>query len=98
MEQVQKAFDSLSLIIADVDFFKEFNDNYGHQAGDFCMIKVEEILKTFTRRSSDKIARYGGDEFVILLLHMDMQSALNLAEQIRKGIEERCMPHLFSAV
>lgn len=88
----------LSLIIVDIDFFKEFNDNYGHQAGDNCMITVTEVLKAYAKRSSDKIARFGGDEFVILLPHMDRESAYNLAEQIKKGVEERCVPHLFSGI
>ncbi len=88
----------LSLIIADVDFFKEFNDNYGHQAGDYCIITVAEVLKSYAKRSSDKIARYGGDEFVVLIPHMDRESALNLAEQIRKAVEERHVPHMFSGV
>lgn len=88
----------LSLIIADIDFFKEFNDNYGHQAGDCCMITVAEVMKAYARRSSDKIARYGGDEFVVLLPHMDRDSALNLAERIRKDVEERRVPHMFSGV
>lgn len=88
----------LSLIIADVDFFKEFNDNYGHQAGDFCIKTIAEILKAHAKRSSDKVAMYGGDEFVVLLPHTDREGALNVAEQIRKGVEERCMPHLFSGI
>jgi len=88
----------LPLIITDVDFFKEFNDNYGHQAGDCCMITIAEVLKAYARHSSDKIARYGGDEFVVLIPHMDRESTLNLAEQIRKEVEERRVPHLFSGV
>ncbi len=69
----------LSLIIADIDFFKELNDNYGHKAGDCCLITIADVLKTYAKRSSDKIARYGGDEFVVLLPHIDRKSALNLA-------------------
>lgn len=88
----------LSLIMVDIDFFKEYNDNYGHQAGDRCVKTVATILSKYAKRSSDKVARYGGDEFVVLLPHMDHDSAIHLAEQIRKGVEERCLPHLHSPV
>lgn len=61
----------LSLIMVDIDFFKEFNDNYGHQAGDRCIKLVADVLTAYAKRSSDKVARYGGDEFVVLLPHTD---------------------------
>ena len=88
----------LSLIMADVDFFKAFNDNYGHQAGDSCVKLVADVLKAQAKRSSDKVARYGGDEFMVLLPHTDKKDALNLAEQMRKGMEDKSIPHLYSDV
>ncbi|HHY81650.1 MAG TPA: GGDEF domain-containing protein [Clostridiales bacterium] len=88
----------LSLIMVDIDFFKQFNDNYGHQAGDNCIKLIADVLKAYAKRSSDKVARYGGDEFVVLLPHTDKESALNLAEQMRKGVEEKSVPHLYSNV
>jgi len=84
--------------MVDIDFFKEFNDNYGHQAGDCCIKLVADVLTAYAKRSSDKVARYGGDEFVALLPHTDKEYALNLAEQMRKGVEEKSVPHLYSSV
>jgi len=54
----------LSLIMVDIDYFKEFNDHYGHQAGDCCIKLVADVLTVYAKRSSDKVARYGGDEFI----------------------------------
>jgi diguanylate cyclase (GGDEF)-like protein len=88
----------LSLILVDVDFFKKFNDNYGHQAGDCCIKLIADVLTAYVKRSSDKVARYGGDEFVVLLPHTDKENALNLAEQMRKRVEEKSVPHLYSSV
>jgi len=88
----------LSLIMVDIDSFKEFNDNYGHQAGDCCIKLVADVLTSYAIRSSDKVARYGGDEFVVLLPHTDKENALNLAEKMRKNVEEKSIPHLFSNI
>ena len=84
--------------MVDIDFYKEFNDNYGHQAGDCCIKLITEVLTVHAKRSSDKVARYGGDEFVILLPNTNKENALNLAEQMRKGVEEKSVPHLYSNV
>lgn len=88
----------LSLIMADIDFFKEFNDNYGHQAGDRCIKQIADVLTICAKRSSDKVARYGGDEFMVLLPHADKGNALKLAELMRKGVEEKSVPHSYSDV
>lgn len=88
----------LSLIMVDIDFFKEFNDNYGHQAGDSCIKLIADVLTVYVKRASDKVARYGGDEFVVLLPHTDKENALNLAEQMRERVEEKSVPHLYSNV
>jgi diguanylate cyclase (GGDEF)-like protein len=88
----------LSLIMVDIDFFKAFNDNYGHQAGDYCIKQIVDVLTACAKRSSDIVARYGGEEFVILLPHTDKENAFKLAEQMRKGVEEKNIPHLYSDV
>lgn len=88
----------LSLIMVDIDFFKQFNDNYGHQAGDCCIKQVADVLTVYAERSSDKVARYGGDEFMVLLPHTNKENALNLAEKMRKGVEEKTITHLCSYV
>ncbi|WP_317930086.1 sensor domain-containing diguanylate cyclase [Halioxenophilus sp. WMMB6] len=87
----------VSLIIIDVDHFKQYNDVYGHVAGDQCLIKVAETLKGITRRSSDLLARYGGEEFVLMLPDSDRKSALVLAEKCRHAIEALQIPHAGSA-
>ncbi len=88
----------LSCIMVDVDYFKEYNDTFGHQAGDRYIKLIAEILSEQVKRSSDKVARYGGDEFAILLPHTEKESALHLAEQMRKAVEEKCVPNSHSAV
>ena len=78
----------LSLIMADIDHFKSFNDNFGHQTGDNCLKLVAGILSECARRSSDVVARYGGEEFVILLPYIKKDKAYELAERMRKRVEE----------
>ena len=88
----------LSLIFLDVDNFKSYNDHYGHQAGDVCLQKIAEVLKKCIHRSRDLCARYGGEEFVVLLPNTDEQSALQMAEKLRKSIELENIPHEHSRV
>lgn len=76
----------LSLIMSDVDHFKQFNDNYGHQVGDLVLKEVASVLKTSVR-SSDVVARYGGEEMIILLRGGSLESAMNVAEKIRQNVE-----------
>jgi len=76
----------LSLLMADIDNFKSFNDTYGHQLGDEILAKVAEILKS-SRRGSDIVARYGGEEFVLLLPDTSLDKAMILAEKLRKKVE-----------
>ncbi len=77
----------LSLLIVDIDFFKRFNDNYGHAEGDTVLKAVAHQLAERVRRT-DYACRYGGEEFVVLLPHTDSQGAAHLAEQVRAGVEE----------
>jgi diguanylate cyclase (GGDEF)-like protein len=88
----------LSLIMADIDHFKSFNDKYGHQAGDHCIQQIAGILSASARRSSDIVARYGGEEFAIVLPHIEKEKALELAEQMRKRAEEMAVQHLHSDI
>ena len=82
----QRLGSPLSLIMADVDHFKEYNDTYGHKAGDLCLCRIAEILQNHTRRTGELAARYGGEEFTVLLPHLDAAGAFSLAETIRKTI------------
>jgi len=88
----------MSLIMCDVDYFKRFNDTYGHQAGDECLKKVARILKMSARRPADLVARYGGEEFIILLPGASGQDALVIAERIRMNIADLRIVHESSAV
>jgi len=83
----------VSLALLDIDFFKPYNDNYGHMAGDECLRRVGEALKRFSRRASDLVARYGGEEFAIILGNTDEQTACARAEGIRAAIQALNIPH-----
>ncbi|PCJ51564.1 MAG: hypothetical protein COA79_25850 [Planctomycetota bacterium] len=86
----------LSLMIIDLDNFKQLNDNFGHEAGNKCLIRVSEILKEETR-ATDFIARFGGDEFEIILVKTDANAAKDIAAEIIKIIEKQDFPHKISA-
>jgi diguanylate cyclase (GGDEF)-like protein len=88
----------LSLIICDVDYFKEFNDTYGHKAGDECLRKIADALRSQAKRSSDCVARYGGEEFVIVLPRTELKAALDIAEAARQAIVDIKIPHESSSI
>jgi diguanylate cyclase (GGDEF)-like protein/PAS domain S-box-containing protein len=87
----------LSLILMDVDHFKQFNDSYGHLAGDRCLQMVCGALKAVVGRGNDIIARYGGDELIAILPGTDKDGAINLAERMKQAIEALVIPHAASA-
>lgn len=86
----------LSLIMADIDYFKAYNDNYGHLQGDECLIRVARAISSNIQRPIDFVARYGGEEFAVILPDTDIQGAIVVAEEIRKGIEELSLTHEYS--
>lgn len=88
----------LSLILLDVDFFKLYNDHYGHQQGDECLRRIAEVLSACAKRPSDLVARYGGEEFVCILPDTDSSGAHHVAECIRHGVMEQAIPHARSEV
>jgi diguanylate cyclase (GGDEF)-like protein len=88
----------LSLLLIDVDYFKRFNDAYGHVAGDQCLRAVAQALAQRTRRAGELAARYGGEEFAVLLPHIDAAAARRLAELICQTVRELRIPHEGSAV
>jgi diguanylate cyclase (GGDEF)-like protein len=89
---------SLALIMLDIDFFKAYNDHYGHPQGDACLQKVANALKAVPRRASDFLARYGGEEFAAILADTSLDEAANMAEKIRSRVEELAIPHDYSKV
>lgn len=88
----------ISLIMIDIDNFKEFNDNYGHLAGDNCLQKVSETMQNTLNRPRDFVARYGGEEFVAILPDTDQEGACHVAESLRENIENSQIPHKYSPV
>jgi diguanylate cyclase (GGDEF)-like protein len=83
----------LAVAMLDVDFFKAYNDYYGHPAGDDCLRRVAHILETSLRRSCELIARYGGEEFIAILPGLDAAEACETAERIRLAVEAQAIPH-----
>lgn len=88
----------LALILIDIDYFKRYNDYYGHQGGDDCLVRVAQTIAQFARRSTDLVARYGGEEFAAILPNTHTQAALMLAESMRQAIASLAIPHTQSKV
>jgi len=88
----------LSLILMDIDFFKEFNDHYGHLAGDDCLRQAANVLSEIVRRPGDLVARYGGEEFACILPSTDLRGALAIANTVRNRLEQAAIPHYYSSV
>ena len=93
-----RKFTPISIIMLDIDNFKEFNDTYGHLAGDNCLQKISKIMKNTLKRPRDFVARYGGEEFVAILPDTNQEGACNVAESLRKNIENAKIPHKNSSV
>jgi diguanylate cyclase (GGDEF)-like protein len=87
----------LSLILLDVDFFKLFNDRYGHQAGDDALRLISNALKSCLRRPADLVARYGGEEFACVLPETSFEDALTIAKELEAHIRALAIPHLSSS-
>ena len=96
LQRATRAGTPLALLMIDVDFFKKYNDHYGHQQGDACLRSVAELLQSHARRASDLAARYGGEEFTLIAGDTDAASASALAETIRAGVEALRLPHVDS--
>lgn len=94
--QARRNQSCLSLIMIDIDFFKAYNDEYGHPAGDQCLKQVAQALQGVPKRSADLVARYGGEEFALILPGAD--DAEDIAEQCRTTIEWLRIPHQYSDV
>lgn len=90
--------ESLALLLCDVDFFKRFNDHYGHQAGDICLQSVGKALGQTFKRAGELPARYGGEEFAVVLPNHDSAQAMRAAEKLRQAILALGIPHTSSDV
>lgn len=91
--RAQRVRSPLSVILLDIDFFKRFNDRYGHQAGDHCLRRVAVALQAAMRRPTDLMARYGGEEFVGLLPDTDLDGALTVAQSLLDQVLALQIPH-----
>ncbi len=89
---------SLAVLLCDIDFFKAYNDTFGHLAGDACLKKVAMLLSEVVRRPADLVARYGGEEFALVLPCTDMAGALRVAEACRRQLETLALPNPGSSV
>jgi diguanylate cyclase (GGDEF)-like protein len=88
----------LSVIMIDIDHFKDYNDSYGHQVGDDCLRVVATTLAQSVTRAGDLVARYGGEEFGVILAHMTQEQALAAGEKLRGAVETLQLPHQASPV
>jgi len=89
---------SIALILLDVDFFKLYNDTYGHVAGDECLRRIASTLRGIVKRATDLVARYGGEEFAIILPETDQAGAVKVGERILMQVRELAMRHEMSPV
>lgn len=88
----------LTVMLCDIDYFKGYNDFYGHQRGDDALVQVAQVFKNVLPRSSDSVARYGGEEFAFILPNTTVEGALKVAERIHKGVAELELEHQNSKV
>ncbi len=92
-DRSRQACEPLAVILLDVDSFKEYNDHYGHQAGDTCLQMIASVVESEARKARGTAFRYGGEEFAVLLPGCDSRSGKSVADQIRRSVEECAIPH-----
>ncbi|WP_375502313.1 diguanylate cyclase [uncultured Nostoc sp.] len=96
--RMRRSQQPLSLILVDVDFFKSYNDTYGHPMGDRCLSKIARVIKDVVQRPADLVARYGGEEFAVILSNTDILGAAHIAEKICFAVRKLAIPHENSQV
>ncbi|RLT93455.1 diguanylate cyclase [Ketobacter sp.] len=89
---------NLAMLMCDIDYFKSYNDSFGHQQGDLCIKQVAQCMKQMVRRPGDLVARYGGEEFAVILPALDVEEAANIARVICQGVRDLRLPHPMSPV
>jgi len=88
----------LSILMVDIDCFKKYNDNYGHNEGDICLVAVAQVISENVTRKDDFVARYGGEEFAVVLPNTDSDGSCAVAERILSSIRNSNIPHEYSDV
>ena len=96
VRRAKRAGSMVSLLMIDVDYFKAYNDHYGHQQGDQCLIQVASALQAQLQRSVDMLARYGGEEFAVILPDNDPHQALHMAGTLHGRIVKLALPHEYA--
>ena len=98
IDNMSRSGNMLSLLMIDIDFFKYYNDTYGHDEGDNCLTAVAEVLMSGVKRKGDFVARYGGEEFTVVMPDTDENGAKLMAERLLLGISDRKIPHETSPI
>lgn len=88
----------LSLLLADIDFFKKYNDEYGHQAGDVCLKKVAKVLSDGVNRPGELVARYGGEEFAVVMRDTSVDFAAKIADELKSAVARMKIRHAYSDI
>ncbi|OQW91057.1 MAG: hypothetical protein BWK79_17925 [Beggiatoa sp. IS2] len=97
-QRLSRVNSALSFILCDVDYFKRYNDTYGHQAGDECLRQIAQAIRRAVRRPSDLVARYGGEEFALVLPNTDINGAMQVAASVHWEVKLLKIPHAHSSV
>ena len=92
-QRLQREQQPLALILCDIDYFKKFNDTYGHAAGDACLVAVAQALQHCLKRPADFLARYGGEEFVVILPNTQLAGAIEVVQQMQRAIATLSVTH-----
>jgi len=98
IKELSRSGSLLSVLMIDIDFFKNYNDTYGHNEGDICLIAVAETILKCAERDEDFVARFGGEEFVVVLPHTDEAGARFTADKVLEKMAEKHIPHGNSGV
>lgn len=98
LRRTQRSPQSTSVIMIDVDFFKAYNDNYGHGLGDECLVQVARAMRQVIKRPNDLLARYGGEEFAVILPETPTEGALQVANELHQAVSDLNIKHEYSSV
>jgi len=97
-QSLKRSGDVLSVMMIDIDYFKKYNDTYGHSEGDVCLKDIAETIQSTLLRPDDFVARYGGEEFTVVLPYTDEDGSRHIAEKILSNVKKRNIPHEKSEV
>jgi two-component system, chemotaxis family, response regulator WspR len=97
-DRARRGGQPISVVLLDIDYFKKYNDTYGHQRGDACLIAVARAVSQVTQRSTDLVTRYGGEEFAAILPDLGHEGALHIAHRFNRAVAALRLPHMASQV